>query len=157
MPYWLIIFAVSIVILLSTVALYMHWLLYQKRQQTRQNQQEQAEALAEKKKQAVQSIDIIARSYLSKQVEMVEASMRIQHLLHYLDLDETQRIELKIFDEVTAQIAHIPILGQWKALDKKTRAAHRETLARVEREFEDFVIDATTRLLSMLVKPNVIK
>ncbi|PCK08830.1 MAG: hypothetical protein COA42_07000 [Alteromonadaceae bacterium] len=152
MPFWLVILAVSIVVILSAVAFYMHWLLYQKRQKTRQSQREQAEALVEKKKKAVQSVDIIGRSYLSKQVEMVEASLRIQRLLDYLDLDETQRSELKVFDEVAAQIAHVPILEEWKALDKKSRATHRQTLERVEREFEDFVKDATTHLLTMLPK-----
>lgn len=147
MPYWLTFLFFLVIFILSFIAGLLHWQLYKKRKLNKQRQLKAEKDLAEKKKQAANSLRIIARSYLAEQVELTEACLRICHLLNYVDLDENSKAKLTVFYEISSRIAHIPILDDWKALDRATKAKHRETLEKVESDFKCFAKDAMQTLV----------
>lgn len=149
MPFWLLVLLLLIVIVLAAVAAYLHWQLYRKRQQLKLQQRNYEHSLQDKKREAATSIDVIARCYIDDQVELGEAALRLHHLLQYFEFDETTRNQLKVFDEVAARIAHIPVLQAWKSLDRESKAQHRVTLENLDTEFSVFAKDAAQRLLEM--------
>ncbi len=146
MPVWLLALGLLSIAVLSGIALYLHFQLHRQRVRQRAQAEEMQAAVEKKQEEAKTSIRLIARAYLVDDVELAEASVRIHHLLGYVDMDEEARNEVRAFDEVAKRIAHIPMLEQWRALDRETRDHHRETIAQVESEFEDFARKSAERL-----------
>lgn len=149
MPLWLIVLFLLIIVVLTSVAAYLHWQLYRKRKALKLQQHNYEHSLQQKKREAAQSIEVIARCYIDDQVELGEAALRLHHLLQYFEFDEDIRNQLKVFDEIAARIAHIPVLQNWKSLDKQSKANHRLTLEKIDAEFSVFAKDAARKILDM--------
>lgn len=149
MPLWLSIILVSIILVLACVAAYLHFLLFKRKMREDALKAEGEKALEKKQSEALKSVQVIAAAYINGDCELAEASVRIHHLLGYINTDRSQ---FTVFDKVADRIAHIPMLDEWKALDRKTKNAHRRTISAVEEEFEAFAKDAAEKLKALVVE-----
>lgn len=136
-----------LIVILATVAGYLHYRLYQvkRRQVARQTE---LETVAQTKRQHLNdSIQILCRSMLARQLDYAEASLRISGLLNALGVADVQRRDYIAFDKMADSIKHIPTLAEWQALPKQERARYRRQIETKEQEFADFLDDAARKLL----------
>ncbi|HCH20579.1 MAG TPA: hypothetical protein DEX33_04180 [Cellvibrionales bacterium] len=97
-----------------------------------------------------QSIAVLIRCLLQKQVPVTEAAIRISGLAKMLDLDEDERKQYQAFDDLAFAASHIPILTDWKRLSSKER--YKLTLERetIESQFKERIQDAVIAVDKML-------
>ena len=149
----LVLAAGLIIVVLASVAAYLHWQLYGRRLRNQQLLVAQEAAMAKKRQEAANSLRIIAKSYLSGQVELAEAGIRISRLMDYLGLSEAERAPYRVFDQVNGQLAHIPILKEWKSLPKKDKRNHQKTFTTTESVYKNFALEAA-QLLAVFDLPE---
>lgn len=142
----LVCLAVLVILLLAAIAIFLHWQLHLRKKRAAQQEAELAAKIAKKRQEAANSLRFIAQSYLAEQVELAEAGIRISKLLDYLAVNEAQRAQYRVFDEVNQRLKHIPILQAWKDLPKKEKRTHMQLISEVENEFKDFAFDAAKSL-----------
>lgn len=126
------------------------------RQLWRQNKSSQQTHVALKQQRSKsrfehqQSIAVLIRCLLQKQVPVTEAAIRISGLAKMLDLDEDERKQYQAFDDLAFAVSHIPILADWKRLSSKER--YKLTLERetIESQFEERIQDAVIAVVQML-------
>ena len=152
MPLELTLIGMAIILALSVFAGKLQWQVHTKNKQAAAKQARLDESRKEQREKMLSSLHIIARAYLSGQAELAEASLRIHHLLNYLDVDGEQRETFVAFDKVASALAHIPIREDWKALNKSERAAYRKTIERMESEFADFAKNSALALATLELK-----
>lgn len=124
----LLVAALLIIIVLCGVAVY--YLI-----QVNKQKKKQAEALLSIEKQANekyqkirQDIVFIAKAYLSDQVELPEASLRISKLVD-LVIDERESREIySVFDGIADEISNIPTHQGWKDLSRQERRDHSKKM-----------------------------
>lgn len=138
---------VTVVLVLSGVALYYQVLLQKKNRQTRRNEEGLKAELAERKAKNKKSIMILARAVLEEQVTLTEASIRINALLPTLGLDTERKDELSVFRQVAEATAHIPILDQWKALSRREKQSFEKEIEVIEANFRDFTVAAAEKIV----------
>ena len=144
----LVIAGVLIIIILAAVPL-LHWQLHLRKKRDAQLAAEHQAQAEQRRAQALNSLHIIAKSYLAEQVELAEAAIRISKLMDQLELSAAERTPFKVFDQIHAKLTHIPILKAWKALSKKEKRAHLATIAQVEQEHQAAAADAASQLANM--------
>ena len=78
------------------------------------------------------SLKVIGQALVEKQVGLVEASIRIKHLLTQIDTGLESDPKLQVFFDVYEQTQHIPILENWKSLDRAIKQKHRWLIDEIE-------------------------
>ena len=139
--------ALLIIIVLSAAAVFLHWQLHLRRKRDAQLFAEQEQKIAKQRSEAANSLRIIAKSYLSEQVELGEASIRISKVMDTLGMNEQERMPYNVFDQVHSKLAHIPILQEWKALSKKEKRDYLKTIESVQVDYQDFAKSAAKGLV----------
>lgn len=147
MPNYLVFFGVLIIVVLAAIAGYMHWRLHQQRRQQRALEEGYQQELQAGRKQINSSIQIICRAVLDGQVEYAEASVRVSYLLNQLNVEGAARADCIAFDKMAAAINHIPILDEWRNLDKQKKREYQKQIAFHEAELGDFIKDSARKLL----------
>ncbi len=140
-------FGVGIIVLLVTVALYYHILLYRKNKQLKAAQVELENTLAQRKVRNINSIVIIARAVLDAQVSLTEASIRINTISQAMQLDGETLEALSVFRQLAEATAHIPMLDKWRALSKEERVAFDREREKIESDFRDFALVAAKKIV----------
>lgn len=135
-----------LILLLVAIAGFLHWQLHLRKKRDAIALAEQEVVIAKKRESALKSLHIIAKSYMSEQVELGEAGIRISRLMDVLGLTDAQRTPFKVFDQIHERLSHVPILQDWKALPKKEKFKHLKTIASVEHDFKSFAADAAKDL-----------
>lgn len=138
---------VAVVVILLIVALYLHWRLYQVNKQLKQRQKEADTQYMLARQQLNQSIQIICRALLARQVECAEASLRVSALMDQLSVNGTVREEFIAFDKLSQAISHIPILDAWKELPRQQKKEFESQIEHQEQLLGDFVRDAAQRMI----------
>ncbi|MDG0969163.1 MAG: DUF2489 domain-containing protein [Porticoccaceae bacterium] len=136
--------ALTLVGLLIIVALgcYAGSLALQLREQRKaQHAQEksQAELRLKNDLDARQSIQVIARALLQKDLSKTEAAMRIAFLSQKITASNAEQASLSSFLQLAEATSHIPILDDWTALErteKRRLTAERET---IEAQYSTFI------------------
>lgn len=149
--------AVLVILLLVAVAGFLHWQLHLRKKRAAEQEAELAAKIAKKRQEAANSLRFIAQSYLAEQVELAEAGIRISRLLDYLAVNEAQRAQYRVFDEVYQRLQHIPILQAWKDLPKQEKRSHLKLINEVESEFKDFAEDAAKTLATFNLEQLEVK
>lgn len=147
---WLMTAALLIIGALICVASYYQWRLLQLRKR-QAREREEIERKRQKQRQfANDSIQIICRTLLQRQVGPAEASLRICGLLDAMQVPLEQRGEPDIipFTKMADAVSHIPILDEWKALPKPKKREYQKLIERREQEMGDFVRAGAERLLN---------
>ncbi len=142
--YWA---AALIVLSLSSVAVYYHYLLHKKNQRIKANEKELQDTLAGKRQENRRSVHIIARAVIDDQVTLTEASIRINALMPVLGLEKDVEEHFSVFRQLAEATAHIPILDRWKALTKKQKKEYDSERENIESDFRDFVVAAAEKIV----------
>ncbi|MGB1869159.1 MAG: DUF2489 domain-containing protein, partial [Porticoccaceae bacterium] len=101
--------AASVVV--AVLAAYAGWLVLQLRRQAAQANQAQVQLEAELEKknlEARQSIQIIARALLQKDLSDTEAAMRIAYLSQQINSSDSETEQFSVFVQLAEATAHIP-------------------------------------------------
>lgn len=124
--------------------------LWRQKKSAQQTQAALKQQRSESRLEHQQSIAVLIRCLLQKQVPVTEAAIRISGLAKMLDLDEDERKQYKAFDDLAFAASHIPILADWKRLSSKER--YKLTLERetIESQFKERIQDAVIAVDKML-------
>jgi hypothetical protein len=137
----------AVVFVLLVIAIYLHWRLHVVNKQIQQRQKEAEAQYLLARQQLNQSIQIICRALLERQVECAEASLRVSALMDQLSVNGAVREEFVAFDKLAQSIAHIPILDEWKELPREQKREFESQMEHQEQLLGDFVRDAAQRML----------
>ncbi|MDA9240767.1 DUF2489 domain-containing protein [bacterium] len=134
---------------LAGYAAYLGVQLRKRRQQREISESELVEELQEREINARQSVQIIARALVQKDLSETEAAMRIAWLSQQIKLsgDETQHFT--VFQQLAAATAHIPILDDWAALDKAEKRRLNAEREGIEVSYRDFIQASAVELVSI--------
>ncbi len=138
-------------VIIVILALYAAHLWRQANTRQQQNQLE-SEKISTNETQAAEvalkNINMVLKAVAQEQISLTEAAIRI--MAYRLTLPEEQQ-QLAIFipfNELALATAHIPILDDWKALEK----SHRDKLdlekTELENSFKQEILEATRQYLS---------
>ena len=135
-----------LVIPLAIYAAYLASQLVKKKRQERELAKSLNSDRSEGEKDARQSIQIISRALLQKDLSETEAAMRIAFLAQKLTPSADAATALLIFQQLAEATAHIPILEDWNALERTEK--HRLTAERegIESKYSEFVQDSAAKL-----------
>ncbi len=140
-----------IILCLLSVAVYLHWKLYQVNKQIKLRQEEAERQYQLARQKLNQSMQIICRALLDEQVECAEASLRISALMDQLSVNGSVREEFIAFDKLAQAISHIPILDAWKQLPRQQRKEFESQIEQQEKILGDFVRDAAQRMIGRML------
>ncbi|SMF29551.1 Protein of unknown function [Alteromonadaceae bacterium Bs31] len=143
----ILVLAVLFIAVLSLVAIYLHWQLYQQKKERDNAKLALDQRQRELRKRNFESIEFIARAFLQEQLSATEASIRISVLSESLSLSKELAEPLSAFKQLAAATSHIPILDKWKALDKKQKREFEQQRLSHEGVFEAFVIESARQIL----------
>lgn len=147
MPNYMWILGGLVIAVLAAIAGYLHWRLHQQTRQQRALEENYQKELQAGRKQINGSIQIICRALLDGQVECAEASVRVSHLLNQLNVEGSERADCVAFDKMAEAINHIPILEEWRTLDKQKKRDYQKQIAFHEAELGDFIKDSARKIL----------
>ena len=135
-----------LVIPLAIYAAYLAYQLVKKKSKERELSEKVNSERLEGDKDARQSIQIISRALLQKDLSETEAAMRIAFLAQKLTPSADEATALLIFQQLAEATAHIPILEDWNALERTEK--RRLTVERegIESTYSEFVQDSAAKL-----------
>ena len=139
-------------LLLLSLALYAIYLALQVRQQRQQRQaaeQALADELAKKEREARQSLQIIARALIQKDLSETEAAMRISWLAQQIQMSADEAQHLSVFKQLAEATSHIPILDDWAALSKAEKRRLNLEREAIEVNYRDFIQVSSEQLVSI--------
>ncbi|MBT8150105.1 MAG: DUF2489 domain-containing protein [Gammaproteobacteria bacterium] len=96
-----------------------------------------------------ESIQVIARCLLQKQVSSTEAAIRITALAQGLPEVEQRTSSYAAFADLANATAHIPMLDEWKALDKSKKNSFDLERADIEKAHDTRVMEAAKALVTL--------
>lgn len=150
---WLVVLAVAgvlIVVVMSIIAARLVYKVYrlQKEREEKLKALEEANLVAQRKQREWlnKSIQILAQASVNDELTLTEASIRISGLLDSLGVDEAVKKEFSAFYQLREKTNHIPYLEAWKKLSRAEQNQFDIERLRHESTFNDFVIDAATRI-----------
>ena len=135
---------------LSVYALYVCGILWLQKKSTAADQSVLKKQRKVSRLEHQESIAVLIRCLLQKQVSITEAAIRISSLAKMLDLNEDERKQYQAFDDLAFATSHIPILADWKRLSAKEQ--YKFTLERetIESKFEERIQHAVIAVDQML-------
>ncbi|CAA0091384.1 Uncharacterised protein [Zhongshania aliphaticivorans] len=140
--------AALIVIVLAIIAARLLWQLHQQNQAQRSAlQQAEQESVAEQL-DAQSGIEVLARCYLSGQVETSEFVLRTAVLAETAMLDSSYDKNTQVFTEMAAALSHIPTHQGWKALSAEQRAEYGAEMALLEGKYSERLRAAANELIN---------
>jgi DNA-directed RNA polymerase beta subunit len=139
-------------VLVVGLALYAAYLFLQLRVQASRVSEAQAELNAElhgKNLEARQSIQIIARALLQKDLTDTEAAMRIAYLAQQVSATEDEAEQFTVFQQLAEATSHIPILEDWQMLEKSEKRRLNKERAAIELTYAEFIQAGAERLIKI--------
>lgn len=148
--YLLLFIAVAIV---AGLCAYLGYLLFKIYQQKHQGFEPARSAdLSKSQLSSWQSLNILARSVIAKQVPLTESAIRISALLYYVAPESKDNAEFQVFFRIMEQTAHIPQFDAWLALDAGEKSAYREEMQTIERNSSQQAEIAARQLAALTAK-----
>ena len=129
-------------LLLIALGIYAGYLSFQLRRQrlvAEGAEKQLAEELASKEAEARQSVQIIARALVQKDLSETEAAMRIAWLSQQIKLSEDEAQQVSVFHQLAVATSHIPILDDWAALSKSEKRRLDSERQSIESNFSEFI------------------
>lgn len=107
-----------------------------------------AAEVAANRRYITESIRLIANAILhDDKITLTEGAMRLKVMIDNFDTNLHQDPVVGVFEEVYAKTQHIPILKDWKALDRKQQRAFEKEMLSVEVEYKQRIEHAAQQLL----------
>lgn len=103
----------------------------------------------EQDRDARQSIQIIARALVQKDLTQTEAAMRIGFLSQKVIASEQESELLSVFLQLAEATSHIPILDDWVMLERSEK--RRLTMEResIEKNYVEFIHSSAKKLIDI--------
>lgn len=140
----LAVIAVAIIIALGFYALKL-------RKQVEQREEERLKALAEVENQAriktMENIHAVSLALVQGQVEVMEASIRLRTLIDIIEPDWFDKVELKVFAEITRRGSPFATHQARKDLPKQERMKQDLERMALEGEYHDAALEGARWLL----------
>ncbi|WP_102794802.1 DUF2489 domain-containing protein [Bowmanella denitrificans] len=127
---------IAALVIVAALAFYAGKLLYQLKQQTRQ----QRDVQKRREQHLRQSIQTIAMALDQQQCSLSEGSIRLCVLLENLDKNQDHASHFPALHELYAKIKHMPTHDAYKALPKQDRM-------RMQMEREEYEAELESRIL----------
>jgi Protein of unknown function (DUF2489) len=143
----LLIVAGLIVITLAGYALYLYVQLRRKTAERKQQEELLVEEIESRRKNHRNSIRVIASAIVQGQVGLTEGAIRISMLVSQLGLSDLEKADYQVFFQLTEATSHIPILEEWKKLNKKEKLSFDQEREELEASFKAFIEVAANKLL----------
>lgn len=124
---------------LASYAAYLGYRLYQQRAAKEQANTQLARELEAKEADARQSVRIIARALVQKDLTETEAAMRIAWLSQQIKLSDTEAQQVSVFQQLAQATSHLPILDDWKALSKSDKRRLNRERESIESNYREFI------------------
>jgi hypothetical protein len=141
--------ALMVIFLLAVYAIYLAFRLRQQTQKREQLLEQQKMQRERDNQEARQSIQIIARALMQKDLTDTEAAMRIAFLSQKLQPSEEEASALSIFLQLSEATAHIPILDDWTALERSEKKRLNREREDIESRYSEF-IHASAKVLATI-------
>ena len=141
--------ALMVIFLLAVYAIYLAFRLRQQTQKREQLLEQQKMQRERDNQEARQSIQIIARALMQKDLTDTEAAMRIAFLSQKLQPSEEEASALSIFLQLSEATAHIPILDDWTALERSEKKRLNREREDIESRYSEFV-HASAKVLATI-------
>lgn len=110
--------------------------------------QQHAEEAQKQRNYLIESARLIANAILTDdKITLTEGCIRLKVMLDNLNPQLHQHSEYSVFEEVYNRTAHIPILGDWRALERKHQRAFEKEMREVEAELAERINRAARALL----------
>lgn len=139
------------VIAIAILAWFIVKQLRQQREAARQlaeQQEKLAVEAAANRRYLTESIRIISNAILhDDKITLTEGCMRLKVMIDNYDATLHQDPAYQVIEEVYGKTSHIPILQDWKALDKKLQRKFQMEMFKVEAECQERVRVAAQRLI----------
>lgn len=136
----------AVILVLAVVAGYYLWQV----KQLNQHQQQQREQLEQERRvqreKTVKSLKLISNAILEDQLTLTEGALRIRAMLLSLNVDDSVLESFSAFFLLAEATQHIPILEEWKKLDRKQQFKFDRQREKLESDHREFVLDAAKRL-----------
>lgn len=146
-PAWLLIAALSVVLLLAGIAVFYCVKLFRAQKRQAKQLAKQEVAARAQRQHVNESIQILARSLLDGSIALTEAAIRIRALLDALQVGDPVREELVVFYTLAEKTNHIPILQDWKKLPRKRKLIFEQEMAQLEVRYREFALDAAKKII----------
>jgi len=102
----------------------------------------------EERQKRVDSIRVLLMAVGSNELNWVEASIRIKHLLDQLGVNLADHEDISAFYVMTEKTAHIPTHEQWKDLPKSAKDKFLKEMQAYEQEHAEHLLRAKSSLMS---------
>ncbi len=134
---------------LAGYALYL-WQKLRARRTEIESASEQLESeLQSKNLDARQSIQIIARALLQKDLSDTEAAMRIAFLSQQVAATDVEVQQFTVFQQLAEATAYIPILEDWAMLEKSEKRRLNAERKTIEAQYRDFIQAGAQQLINI--------
>jgi len=148
LTYTLILIGVAIIIALVA-------LIYKQIRNARELREQQKASLARHAEEAaknraylLESSKAIANAILNDdKITLTEGCIRIKVMIDNLNPQLHQHPHYSVFEEVYNRTSHIPILSDWRELERKQQRAFEKEMRQVEQECESRITEAAKALL----------
>ena len=145
----LLLLAAVVLVSLGGYAGYLALQLYRRRQRLEKGKQELENQLKVKEAEARQSVQIIARALVQKDLSETEAAMRISWLSQQIILSADEAQHFSVFQQLSVATAHIPILDDWAALGKAEKRRLTTEREGIEVNYREFIQASAAELVSI--------
>jgi len=145
----MLLLAAILLLAVSGYAAYLAVQLYLRRQRLEKGKRELEKQLKDKEIEARQSVQIIARALVQKDLSETEAAMRISWLSQQIILSTDEAQHFSVFQQLAMATAHIPILDDWAALEKSEKRRLGKEREDIEVAYRDFVQTSAVELVSI--------
>ena len=147
---WLVI-GCLLVIVLAGYAVFLGTQLRRQNHRQRDLDRQTNEQRATSDSEARQSVQIIARALLQKDLSDTEAAMRIAFLSQKIIATQDELDAFKVFQQLAEATAHIPILEDWALLERSEQRRLTAEREKIETDYREFIAAGAKSLSTLLL------
>lgn len=147
---WLVI-GCLLVIVLAGYAVFLGTQLRRQNHRQRDLDRQLNEQRVTSDSEARQSVQIIARALLQKDLSDTEAAMRIAFLSQKIIATQDELDAFKVFQQLAEATAHIPILEDWALLERSEQRRLTAEREKIETDYREFIAAGAKSLSTLLL------
>ncbi len=141
--------ATVILLALAAYSIYLAMQLRRQKQQQKAIADSLNEGRATRDEDARQSIQIIARALVQKDLTETEAAMRIGFLSQQVIATTAETELFSVFKQLAEATSHIPILDDWVNLERSEKRRFTIERERIEKGYSEFIHSSASQLAEM--------
>ena len=147
----LLVIGCLLVVVLAGYAVFLGVQLRRQNHRQRDLDRQTNEQRATSDSEARQSVQIIARALLQKDLSDTEAAMRIAFLSQKIIATQDELDAFKVFQQLAEATAHIPILEDWALLERSEQRRLTAERERIETDYREFIAAGAKSLSTLLL------